>query len=86
MPALLLGRTDSVLLLSRELNQEGRFKKLCEKPQLFNDQEQAKSLIEAGDLAISNKNFDRLKEINWGLISLLPKNIQQDAKIGRIGF
>lgn len=36
----------------------GRFKRLIEKPQLFNDQEQAKSLIEAGNMAITNKNFD----------------------------
>jgi molecular chaperone DnaK len=65
---------------------EGRFKRLIEKPQLFNDQEQAKSLIEAGHLAITNKNYDRLREVNWGLISLLPKNAQQDAKTGGIGF
>jgi molecular chaperone DnaK len=63
-----------------------RFNALIEKPQLFNDQEQAKSLIEAGHLAISKKNIDRLKEVNFGLISLLPKNVQQDAKTGKIGF
>ncbi|QEM20099.1 hypothetical protein DIU38_030235 [Mucilaginibacter sp. P4] len=65
---------------------EGRFQRLIEKPQLFNDQDQGKSLIEAGNLAIQNKNFDRLREINWGLISLLPKSAQQDAKTGKIGF
>ncbi len=65
---------------------EARFNRLIEKPQLFNDQEQAKSLIESGKLAIANKNFDRLKEINWGLISLLPKNAQSDARTGKIGF
>jgi molecular chaperone DnaK len=65
---------------------EARFRRLIEKPQLFNDQEQAKSLIEAGNMAITNKNFDRLREINWGLISLLPKSAQQDAKTGKIGF
>jgi molecular chaperone DnaK len=64
----------------------GRFKRLIEKPQLFNDQEQAKSLIEAGNMAITNKNHDRLREINWGLISLLPKSAQQEAKTGKIGF
>jgi molecular chaperone DnaK len=63
------------------------FRRLIEKPQLFNDQEQAKSLIEAGNLAITNKNYDRLKEIDWGLITLLPNNIQQEAKTtGKIGF
>jgi len=65
---------------------EARFKRLIEKPQLFNDQEQAKSLMEAGHLAITNKNFDRLREVNWGLISLLPKNVQQEARTGKIGF
>ena len=64
----------------------GRFNRLIEKPQLFNDQEQAKSLIEAGNMAITNKNFDRLREINFGLISLLPKSAQQEAKTGKIGF
>lgn len=64
----------------------GRFRRLIEKPQLFNDQEQAKSLIEAGNMAITNKNFDRLREINFGLISLLPKSAQQKAKTGKIGF
>ena len=65
---------------------EGRFNRLIEKPQLFNDQEQAKSLIEAGKLAVTNKNYDRLREINWGLISLLPKNAQKEAQTGKIGF
>lgn len=64
----------------------GRFQRLIEKPQLFNDQEQAKSLIEAGNMAITNKNFDRLREINLGLISLLPKRAQQEARTGKIGF
>jgi molecular chaperone DnaK len=66
---------------------ENRFKQLIEKPQLFNDQEQSKSLIEAGNMALKNKNFDRLREINLGLISLLPKKEQQAAKNGgKIGF
>jgi molecular chaperone DnaK len=65
---------------------EARFRRLLEKPQLFNDQEQAKSLMEAGNLAITNKNYDRLREVNWGLISLLPTSIQQEAKTGKIGF
>jgi hypothetical protein len=64
-----------------------RILQLIEKPQLFNDQEQAKSLIEAGNLAITHKNYDRLREVNLGLISLLPKNVQQEAMTGgTIGF
>jgi len=78
--ANILWRTPSFL--------ENRFKRLIEKPQLFNNQEQAKSLIESGNTAITNKNYDRLREINFGLISLLPKNVQQEAKTGtgKIGF
>ncbi len=76
--ANILWRTPSFL--------ENRFRQLIEKPQLFNNQEQAKSLIESGNLAITNKNYDRLREVNWGLISLLPKNVQQEAKRGKIGF
>lgn len=76
--ASILWRTPSFL--------EGRFRKLTEKPQLFNDQEQAKILYEAGSIAITNKNYDRLREINWGLIALLPKNSQQEASRGKIGF
>lgn len=65
---------------------ENRFNQLIAKPQLFNDQEQAKSLMESGRLAITNKNYDRLKEVNFGLISLLPKNAQQEAKTGKFGI
>jgi molecular chaperone DnaK len=64
---------------------EWKFSQLIEKPQSFNDQGQAKSLIEAGNLAIANKNYDRLKEVNWGLISLLPKT-ERDAETGKVGF
>ncbi len=65
---------------------EGRFKRLIEKPQLFNDQDQAKSYIESGNLAIANKNYDRLREANFELISLLPKGAQQQELSGKIGF
>ncbi|MDR3711963.1 MAG: Hsp70 family protein [Puia sp.] len=76
--ANILWRTPSFL--------ESRFSRLIEKPQLFNNQDQAKSLIESGNLAIANKNYDRLREINWGLIGLLPKTAQQEAKTGRFGI
>ncbi|MDR3593826.1 Hsp70 family protein [Clostridium sp.] len=65
---------------------ETRFQELIEKPQLFNDQVQARSLIEAGNLAISSKNYIRLKEINIGLISLLPQNFQPNIRDTIIGF
>lgn len=50
----------------------------------FNDQNQAKSLIEAGKFAIQSENWDRLGEINQGLINLLPVTIQK--QVGKIGF
>lgn len=65
---------------------EAKFRRLIEKPQQFNDQDQAKSLIEAGRLAITSTNYDRLREVNVGLINLLPNAIQQDAKTSKIGF
>ena len=65
---------------------ENRFKRLIEKPQLFNDQDQAKSLIESGNAAINNKNYDRLRDVNFGLIALLPKSAQQETKTGKYGI
>ncbi len=57
--------------------------------QIFNDQEQAKVWIEAGNLAIQNKNYDKLREANWGLISLSPKSPKGSDDFNdrlRIGF
>ncbi len=64
---------------------EDKFKHLIEKPQLFNDQSQAKTLIEVGHTAIENKNYDRLRQINLDLISLLggkKSNSDNDSKEG----
>ena len=36
--------------------------------------------------AVGGKRIFRLKKINFGLISLLPKSAQQIAKTGKIGF
>lgn len=67
---------------------EEKFNRLIEKPQIFNDQNQAQTLIEAGNLAISNKNYDRLKRVNFDLIGLLPNpaSNSKDDKENRIGF
>jgi molecular chaperone DnaK len=65
---------------------KAKFYRLVEKPHLFRNQENSKSLIEAGHLAIENNSYDRLREINWGLISELPKGSQQEAKTGKIGI
>jgi len=51
----------------------------------FNDQKQAKSLIEAGKFAVQSENWDRLGEINQGLINLLPRSAQREITT-KIGF
>jgi molecular chaperone DnaK len=51
----------------------------------MNDQTQAKSLVDAGNFAIESQNWERLSEINSGLLNLLPKGAEQEATT-RIGF
>jgi molecular chaperone DnaK len=53
---------------------------------LFVDQLQATSLIESGNLAISQNNLDRLRDINNRLINLLPQDRQEDVGPTVIGF
>jgi molecular chaperone DnaK len=51
----------------------------------MNDQNTAKSLIDAGKFAIESQNWDRLKEINLGLLDLLPKSTKEQLST-KIGF
>jgi molecular chaperone DnaK len=51
----------------------------------MNDQTQAKSLVDAGNFAIESQNWDRLSQINSGLLNLLPKGAEKEATT-RIGF
>ncbi len=51
----------------------------------MNDQTQAKSLVDAGNFAIESQNWERLSEINSGLLKLLPKGAEKEATT-RIGF
>lgn len=51
----------------------------------MNNQDQAKTLFDAGKFAIQNENWDRLAEVNQGLISLLPRNVANEVT-GKIGF
>ncbi|QNN44464.1 Hsp70 family protein [Pedobacter roseus] len=51
----------------------------------MNDQAQAKSLIDAGNFAIESNNWERLSEINSGLLNLLPKGAEKEATT-KIGF
>ena len=57
----------------------GWFKSLTAKRESFNDQIQAKNLIEAGKQHIEGEDFDRLLEVNRRLFSLLPEQ-EQDSK------
>ena len=51
----------------------------------MNNPTQARSLVDAGKFAIQNENWDRLAEVNQGLISLLPRSVAQEVT-GKIGF
>lgn len=51
----------------------------------MNDQTQAKSLIDAGNFAIESENWERLSDINSGLLNLLPKGAEKEATT-KIGF
>jgi molecular chaperone DnaK len=57
---------------------------LKDKQSKMNDQTQAKSQIDAGKFAIESQNWDRLKEINYSLLDLLPQNSKEqiDTKVG----
>lgn len=51
----------------------------------MNDQSQAKSLIDAGNFAIESQNWDRLSEINSGLLNQLPSQPDKET-LTKIGF
>jgi molecular chaperone DnaK len=51
----------------------------------MNDQSQAKSLVDAGKFAIESENWDRLKEINYDLLDLLPRGAKEEIST-KIGF
>lgn len=55
------------------------FQQLIERRETFNDQLQAKNLIEAGKKHIADENYDKLLEVNVRLHSLLPQQ-EQDSK------
>lgn len=58
----------------------------CKKNQTrMNDQIQAKSLVEAGNFAIESQNWERLSDINSGLLNLMPGGAEKEATT-RIGF
>jgi molecular chaperone DnaK len=50
----------------------------------MNDQTQAKSLTDAGKFAIESQNWDRLKDIDYALLALLPRGTEPPKTL--IGF
>lgn len=51
----------------------------------MNELSQAKSQIDAGKFAVESENWDRLKEVNYSLIELLPRNAREQIRT-KIGF
>jgi len=51
----------------------------------MNDETQAKSLFEAGSFAVESENWERLKEINFDLLELLPRGSKEEVTT-KIGF
>lgn len=64
---------------------QGIFAYLLRDQAKMNNQTQAKSLIDAGKFAIESQNWDRLREINFGLLDLLPRG-SKDSITTKIGF
>jgi molecular chaperone DnaK len=52
----------------------------------MNSQDEAKSHIDAGNFALASENWDRLREINFELLDLLPKSTRDNIPTTRIGF
>jgi molecular chaperone DnaK len=63
----------------------GIFSWLLQEQPKMNDQVQARSLIEAGNFAANSKNWERLREVNFGLMDLLPRGAKEEAT-HKIGF
>ena len=64
---------------------KGIFAYLIENQAKMNDQSQAKSLIDAGKFAVESENWDRLREINFGLFDLMPRGSKDEIST-KIGF
>lgn len=53
----------------------------------LNNQAQGRSLIEAGNLAVTTQNWVRLREIVFGLWDLMPRNVQDEiVKENSVGY
>jgi molecular chaperone DnaK len=56
------------------------FNSLCRQRSRLNDEEQASLLIESGQRAIQQQDFDKLRTINGQLIDLLPEENREEAR------
>jgi molecular chaperone DnaK len=61
----------------------GWFQHLTTKREMFNDQVQAKNLIEAGKRHITAEDYDRLAEVNGRLHNLLPQGEKNSEEMQR---
>lgn len=59
----------------------GWFQHLLSRRETFNDQLQAKNLIEAGKKHIAAEDFDKLVEVNGRLHSLLPQKEKDSSEM-----
>lgn len=64
---------------------QGIFNWLKEEQPRMNDEIKAKSHVEAGRAAIESQNWDRLREINYELLDLLPRGTKEHIS-NKIGF
>lgn len=63
----------------------GRFNWLAERTQSMRDPGQAEQIIAQGRRAINNDDIEALKASNRQLLSLLPRDVQDEAKHANIG-
>jgi molecular chaperone DnaK len=56
------------------------FNSLCRQRSRLNDEAQASLLIESGQRAIQQQDFDKLRTINGQLIDLLPEENREEAR------
>jgi molecular chaperone DnaK len=57
-----------------------QFNSLCRQRSRFNDEAQASLLIESGQRAIQQQDFDKLRMMNGQLIDLLPEENREEAR------
>lgn len=64
----------------------GLFRWISERRSTLNDAEQGRVLLDAGELAINNANFERLAAIDSQLVNLLPNESQEEVRRAGVGI